>query len=102
MASGAVLGGLVFGLAQWLVLRPASRDRAEWMLGTVAGWTAAFTLGAALSGDLRLDALGGGVVDVSMTGALGLVVMGLVAAVALIWLFPAGRQDRTAYVRWWP
>jgi hypothetical protein len=44
-----------------------------------------------------------GVVETAVSGALGLVVAGVVAALALVLLFPKPRRkDTDAYVSWWP
>lgn len=100
---GSALGGFVWGLAQWPVLRTETEGRVAWLLVTVLGWTAALALGTVLPVGPKPDAFGGEVVGVATSGATGLVIMGMLAILALILFFPEPHQravDRN--VRWWP
>jgi hypothetical protein len=71
------------------------------MLGTIVGWTGALTLGITLAGgrgpDMRVR-----IVEIVASGAVGWVVIGLVAILALVWLFPGPQRKHATYVRWWP
>jgi hypothetical protein len=100
---GGVLGGFVWGLAQLPVLRSETGGRGGWLLLTVLGWTAALALGMALPVRPKPGAVGGEVVEVATSGAMGLVIIGMFAILALTLLFPEPHPravDRN--VRWWP
>ena len=100
---GSALGGFVWGLAQWPVLRTETGGRVAWLLVTILGWTAALALGTVLPVGPKPGAIGGEVVGVATSGAIGLVTMGMLAILALTLFFPEPHQravDRN--VRWWP
>jgi len=99
---GGALGGFVWGLAQLPALRSETEGRAGWLMLTVLGWTAALALGTALPAGPKAGAIGGEVVEVATSGAMGLVIIGMFAILGLILLFPGPQQravDRN--VRWW-
>ena len=99
---GVALGGLFFGLAQRLALRPHT-DGGKWLLGTIAGWTAAVMIGINMGGNSRLEIGPSEVVKVAASGAVGWVTIGLVAVAALVTLFPVPeKKESTSHVRWWP
>ncbi len=100
---GGALGGFVWGLAQLPALRSETGGRAGWLLLTVLGWTAALALGTALPVGPEPGAIGGEIVEVATSGAMGLVIIGMFAILGLTLLFPGPQQravDRN--VRWWP
>lgn len=102
LALGGVLGGLVLGFAQWLVLCPETKEREKWMAVTATGWTAALALGITFR-SRGTGMLTGEIVRMAVSGAVGFGVIGSVATVALVVLFPTSRkEDTAAYVRWWP
>jgi hypothetical protein len=99
---GAALGGLVFGLAQWLAMRPKTDARAVWLLGTSAGWTLAIGLGISMGSNSLPKIVPGEVVGLAAAGAMGWMVVVLVATVVLVCSFPRSeRRETTAYIRWW-
>lgn len=98
---GGVAGGCVFGFAQWLALRPGSQGRGEWALMTVLGWTVVLALGLAIE-EPGPGGLADYVVGIAASGAVGLVAIGIIAMLALLWLFPrAQARDARARVGWW-
>jgi hypothetical protein len=98
---GAALGGLVFGLVQLLALRPGISGKGAWVAGTTAGWTGALALGIALTEGNGPDTLTAHTMQVVASGALGWVIIGLTATLALVYLFPKPhRKDIAVYDRW--
>ena len=99
---GAILGSLAFGFAQWLALRPEARTRSGWLFLTIVGWAASMTLGIFLgagSPSTPIDTI----VQIAQDGAVGLVIIGLLAIFAMFLAFPTyGERDITTYVRWLP
>jgi hypothetical protein len=99
--AGGLLGGLLLGYIQWLSLRREAK-RTAWMLMTLAGWGVAIAVSLMLETQ-DWDMLGGTIFNMAVSGAVGLVLLGLVAVPARVVLFPDfGRKDATKYERWWP
>jgi hypothetical protein len=99
LAAG-VGGGLVLGGSQGLALRPGAK-RIEWVLMTVAGWTAAVALSLALS-NRGWGMLKPAILHVAVAGAVGLVLIGIVAVFVRVLLFADfGKKDAKGYIRWW-
>lgn len=101
-AMGTLPGGFVLGLAQWLALRPEAEGKAGWVLGTAVGWAGALTLGITLAGGTSPGIFAVHIVEIVASGAVGWVVIGLVAILVLVWLFPGPQRKYATYVRWWP
>ncbi len=99
---GTALGGSVFGLAQWLAMRPNTEGRAVGPLGSSAGWTVAVALGITIGRDSPPKIMLSDAVELAAFGALGWMVVVLLASVILVCLFPRPeRKETTAYIRWW-
>jgi hypothetical protein len=102
---GGVLGGLVLGAGQCLVLRPRAR-RLDWVAMTVLSWTAAMALSLALAdGGWRAfkEAVAAVAIDVAVYGAVGLVVMAILSFFGqVLLLHDSKRRGSSGYVRWWP
>jgi hypothetical protein len=100
---GGTAGGSLFGLAQHLALYPEPRRKARWVMKTAAGWGAALTLGTMLTGGSGLEPRHGPLMGVAFQWAIGGVVTGLLALVALTVLYP-GRKvgEMGTSVKWLP
>ena len=83
---GAV-AGVVFGFAQWLVLRRQTKQGAIWILANAAGWALAMSviyLGASLpTAEWPIAAV---VVDGALTGIVAGLSVGGVTGTGLVWL----------------
>jgi hypothetical protein len=100
---GGTLGGWVFGLTQWLALRPDGGRRGEWLLVTAVGWSAALIVGMTLLGVSSPNTIRSGLVGIAVSEAVGGVVMGIVAIVVLISWFPkTEKPEADVTIRWWP
>jgi hypothetical protein len=98
---GALAGGWIFACAQWLVLRLDTTPRLHWAAITVVGWTVAVTLGITLV-EPAPESLAAAIMEVAASGAIGLVVLALVALVVHVGLFRESQHDAGDFVRWWP
>ncbi len=99
---GAILGSLAFGFAQWFALRPEAKNKSEWLFLTVAGWTVSMALGILLGSGIPSSPIVT-VVQIAQDGAVGLVILGLLAIFSMCVGFPTyGERDITTYVRWFP
>ena len=99
---GVAVGGLVFGWAQGLALNPDAH-RGEWLLATAVGWSAALALGSSLPAGAGPGLVEDRILQTAVSGAVGSVMIGLIAVLALVLLFPQpGKQFSDRHVRWWP
>lgn len=85
---GGASGGLIFGLAQWLAMIPQVRGRGDWLLMTIASWTAALTLGSLIVRKTQPLSTRPDFDIVGSSGILGWVFIVLVSGIFLIFLFP--------------
>lgn len=98
---GGLLGGLLLGAIQGLCLRRGAK-RVAWLIMTSAGWGVALAVSLVLEIE-GWDLPGGIVFGLAVSGAVGLLLVGLVAVLARAVLFPDfGGKDVTEYERWWP
>jgi hypothetical protein len=68
---------------------------------TVVGWTIVLALGLAI-GEPGPGGLADYIVEIAASGAVGLVMIGIVAMLALLWLFPRVQaREARARVGWW-
>jgi hypothetical protein len=98
---GALVGGLILACAQWLVLRLDTTPRLHWAAITVVGWTVAVTLGITLV-EPAPKAFAAAFMEIAASGAIGLVVLAMVALVAHVVLFRESQHDAGDFIRWWP
>lgn len=85
---GGASGGLIFGLAQWLVILPKVRGRGDWLLMTISSWTAALTLGSLIVRKTQPLYIRPDFDIVGSSGILGWVFIVLVSGMFLIFFFP--------------
>ena len=98
-----VLGSIVYGLSQWLALYPIARTRNRWLLMTVAGWIASLIVGSALLDNPNPDSFADALLAVATSWALGGIIIGMIAIVALIILFPKSEATPSGgRWKWWP
>jgi hypothetical protein len=98
---GALVGGCIFACTQWLVLRRDTTPHLHWAVITAVGWTVAVTLGITLVKPAP-ESLAAAIMEIAASGAIGLVVLALVALVVHVVLFRESQHDASDYVRWWP
>ena len=98
---GGASGGLIFGLAQWLVIIPQVRGRGDWLLMTVSSWTAALTLGSLIARKSQSLNMPPDFEIVGSSGILGWVFIVLVSGMFLIFLFPKPDNRPFSGGDWW-
>ncbi len=97
------LAGLVLGLFQWPFLRVELRNGWVWLMMSAAGWALALGTGSLLAHRGALAAVYEPLALGSLAALLGWVVVGLVAVVFLIGLFPRQRaRESDQRIRWLP
>ena len=95
--------GLVLGLFQWPFLRVELRNGWVWLMMSAAGWALALGTGSLLAHRGALAAVYEPLALGSLAALLGWVVVGLVAVVFLIGLFPRQRaRESDQRIRWLP
>jgi len=99
---GGASGGLIFGLAQWLVIIPKVRGRGDWLLMTISSWTAALTLGSLIVRKSQPLNIRPDFAIVGSSGVLGWVFIVLVSGIFLIFFFPKPDNHPFGGGDWWP
>jgi len=100
---GGVLGGLVFGVAQWFVMRFQLKISWEWLIQSAISWTAAPILGFLISKSIPQSVFGEQMHPVIFSALLGWAILGVLSCLILLTIFPQqAKRDRDKYIRWLP
>ena len=90
--SRGFLAGLVLGLFQWSFLRAELRNGWVWLLMSAMSWTLAMAAGGLLANTGTISAAYETIAMGSLAALMGWVILGLLACVFLIALFPQQRE----------